>query len=78
MLAIGKLSYEQLVKNSHPTAFVDDDGEWVRIRVKMEATETCSKYKRDRTRMVTDVAIGSAGNEQDAWKDAAQNLGLIS
>jgi hypothetical protein len=74
-----KLDPQELVQKKYPNSFVNDDGEWVYIRVKKSRTEICSHCGQSWTHQVTDydVTLGSGGSESDAWQNAALNLGLI-
>ena len=75
-----QLSAEQLVKQKHPTAFVDDDGERVAILIKKTVTERCPHCDQDWTHQVTNLMVGSigrGGTDEYAWQNAAKNLGLM-
>lgn len=70
---------QKLVLQKYPDAFVDDDGDWIYIRVTKTITEKCPTCRQDWVHKVTDYMniLGSAGNQQSAWEAAAKNLGLI-
>lgn len=70
---------EELVKQHYPLAFVEDDGDYVYIRVRRPVTETCPTCGQEWTHTVTDYSrtLGSGGTAAYAWKNAAHNLGLI-
>ena len=70
-----RLNPKELVLKKHPSAYVDDDGEWVHIRVKKEVTGYCPHCGQNWTRLETvypDV-IGGGGTEEAAWDDAAKS-----
>ena len=73
------LSPRELVQKKYPNSFVDDDGDWVYIRVLKTITEKCRHCRQDWTHQVTDFfnILGSGGSELRAWENAAKNLGLI-
>lgn len=67
---------EETVRKLYPNAFVDDDGEWVRIRNQKTVTEPCPHCKQSWTHMVTDYSdtLGAGNSEAAAWKDAAKTV----
>jgi len=74
-----KLTAQELVKQKYPNSFVDDDGDWVYIRVKKTVTENCPHCRQKWTHEITDYnkTLGSSGSESRAWESAAKSLGLI-
>lgn len=76
MAAIKKTARESVLEK-YLTAFAHDDGEWICIRIQTTEEVVCSECRRKYTRNKAPdfcIAIGSAGNEEAAWKDAAQKL----
>jgi len=74
-MAVKQLTCRELVLEKYPTAVVDDDGEWIRIRYTEEKQELCPHCKQPWTHSVISlVVLGSAGNEVAAWEDAARSL----
>lgn len=73
------LSAEKLVKQRHPTAYAEDDGEWVRIRERVTVTEDCPYCHQSWTHQVTAilVSLGGGGDAIAAWEDAARHLDLM-
>lgn len=71
--------FEKRVLEEHPTAFVDDDGDWVYIRTKRLVAGKCPHCHQPWKRQETDfeATLGSAGNATAAWEDAAKSLGLL-
>jgi len=70
----------ELVLEKYPTAFVDDDGEWIYIRIGETERINCGECSRPYTRNKPTRlcrAVGGAGNNDAAWKDAAKNLSLM-
>lgn len=70
---------QQRVQEAHPTAFVDDDGDWVYIRTKRLVSGTCPHCHQPWERLETCfmATLGAAGNATAAWEDAAKSLGLL-
>lgn len=71
-------TFKELVREKHPTAFVDDDGDWIYIRIKR--TTICSECNGTGKCTFTDFtanALGAGGDESATWENAARKLGLI-
>ena len=75
------INYEALVLKSRPNAFEYDDGGKVSIILKENVTEecpTCGRKGWTHPKVIGLIsAIGSAGSSEYAWKNAAENLGLV-
>ena len=73
------LMAEELVKQKYPDAFVDDDGDWVYVRVKKTVTGPCPHCGQQWSRKEIEHGnvLGSGGDSTRAWKSAAESLGLI-
>ncbi|MFA6270184.1 MAG: hypothetical protein WC657_03175 [Candidatus Paceibacterota bacterium] len=68
------------VLEEHPTAFADDNGQWVRIRVGGTETVICRECGQHAIRPKPPLAcraLGGAGSEAMAWENAAKSLGLM-
>lgn len=74
-----KLSPRELVLQRYPNAFVDDDGEWVRIENMKTVSENCPHCRQEWTHKVVDLlgTLGAGNCAENAWKNAAKRLGLI-
>ena len=73
-------SPEELVKRTYPTAYVDDDKDWIYIRYKETVTEKCPHCNREgwtHEREAVSGSLGSGGTISSAWEDAARSLGLL-
>lgn len=71
---------QNLVKRLHPEAFSYDDGEKVFILDQTIVTEKCPTCGQDWTHKIDSIngkVLGSGGDSSQAWKSAAQNLGLV-
>lgn len=72
---------EALVRSKEPTAFAEDDGEAVRIRITRTVTGYCPHcnqlWTRQEISYQNGAVLGSAGSETLAWHRAAVDLGLI-
>ena len=70
---------KKLVLEKEPSAFVDDDGEWVRIGFKRVRTSNCHECKQSWTREEVAIgqALGAGGSEDYAWISAARSLKLM-
>ncbi len=76
----GTLIARELVIQKYQDAHVDDDGEWVRIRVRKNITEPCPHCGQPYTRSAPEFmqkCLGSGGSAEVAWADAAKGLGLL-
>lgn len=78
--ATRKKTAKELVQERCPTAFVEDDGESVRICTKRTVKSNCPNCQQPWERQVTDHmgVLGRGGNETYAWEDAARSLGLLA
>ena len=67
----------EIVRVYVPSAFSDDDGEYVRIRAKRIQSEVCNLGHVHKTE-VTDYqnTLGSGGTAELAWDDAVRKLDL--
>ena len=70
----------ELVLEEEPTAYEDDDGDFVYIRTKKVRHEICPTCKRSWDHHVVDYqnTLGSGGSSKYAWQSAAKKLGLLS
>lgn len=73
-----KPTAQELVRRKYPSAFVEDTGDWVYIRLRETITEKCSRCGQDWTHEVVVPLryLGSGGSEGAAWKDALKRLAL--
>ena len=71
-----ELTPRELVLQKFPKAFVDDDGEWVRIENMKTITEICNHCGQKWTHDIVDLlgTLGSGANAEAAWKNAAATL----
>ena len=72
---------KELVREKYSSAYAYDDGEFILIRVRKLTTGNCPHCYQVWTRMEDNLigpSLGSGGNEEAAWKDAAQCLGLVT
>lgn len=69
----------ELVLQKYPRAFVYDDGERVYIRDRIMIKGFCPHCKRPWEREEEDFmhSLGFGGYAEAAWKNAAENLGLL-
>jgi hypothetical protein len=73
-------SAKDRVLEKYPTAFVDDDGESVRIRQTKTFEGLCPHCRQSWNHQVTDYekgALGAGSTESAAWEDAAKNLPAV-
>ncbi len=70
---------KELVILKHPTAYSYDDGVAVYIRTLKTVTDKCPHCVQNWTHQVVDYrrTLGSGVNATDAWRNAAQRLGLM-
>lgn len=79
-MANKKPTAKELVKEKYPTAFVDDDGDWVYIHITRLDESRCPHCNQTWRRQVIDYMhgpLGSGGSTEYAWQKAAENLGLL-
>jgi hypothetical protein len=70
---------KDLVKAKFPTAYVNDDGEWIYIQTTKTVTENCPECHQKWTHEKEDLfwSLGSGGTEEIAWVNAASRFGLL-